>query len=113
MQSSLVVADVDADVDTDAVTAKTNAAASSSRLDLAIPATGAMLIEFPGYVRNVQAAMQVLGGEQVRVFFGRGRENGIDDKIRKKTNAHHLTPTSFLFFLCRPSPRPPRGEQST
>lgn len=39
---------------------------TSSSLALRVPSTSVMLVEFPGYVRGVQAALEVLGGEQVR-----------------------------------------------
>lgn len=39
-----------------------------SSLTVSVPSTAAMLVEFPGYVRDVRAALEVLGGEKVRDF---------------------------------------------
>lgn len=43
----------------------------ASSLSVAVPSATAMLVEFPGYVRDVRAALEVLGGEQVRDNLGR------------------------------------------
>ena len=45
-----------------------DAAPSTSRLAFAYPPTSssAVLIEFPGYIRNPAVALAVLGGEKVR-----------------------------------------------
>ena len=60
---------------------------SGSSLFLAVPPTEAMLVEFPGYVRDVRAAMEVLGGEQVR-------DNQEEKEEEKETT------TTFFFFPC-------------
>ena len=62
--------------------------AGSSSLVLSIPSTSAMMVEFPGYVRDVPAALEVLGGEQVETNW-------------------------FLIFFAQPSSRPLTSDDLT
>jgi len=65
---------------------------SSSSLSVSVPSADAMLVEFPGYVRDVRAAMEVLGGEQVR--------DNEDEKGRRRDDG------DLFFFSSTPTSTP-------